>query len=218
MTSLLITTIYLVLQLLLESTKISCYIFYSSKNHLSKNAFLNSKLLQTPTNSNSKNDVNSAVDIHDGEGYSSKDSFNLIVLGDLHLEEENMKIFEEARSDCVSILKDISLLSCPSPPSSSQSNNNKNKNKNVKSIIESISKKEAGELTIEQLEMLIQRKKQGPLMNCHMVSLGDLGRKEIRHEQGDPGTTKSFTDAKQFFDGFDNMPYEVVTGNHDLEG
>ena len=54
-------------------------------------------------------------------------------------------------------------------------------------------------------------------MNCHLVSLGDLGRKDIRHEPGDAGTTKSFLDAKEYFQGF-NLPYDLITGNHDLEG
>ena len=43
------------------------------------------------------------------------------------------------------------------------------------------------------------------------MSLGDLGRKNILHEQGDAGTTKSFVDAKTFFDGFGGIDYDLVT-------
>lgn len=43
------------------------------------------------------------------------------------------------------------------------------------------------------------------------MSLGDLGRKDIRHTQGDAGTTKSFVDAKTFFDGFGGIDYDLVT-------
>lgn len=55
-------------------------------------------------------------------------------------------------------------------------------------------------------------------MRSHLVSLGDLGRKDIRHEPGDAGTTQSFRDAKAFLDGFAGIPYNLVTGNHDLGG
>ena len=37
------------------------------------------------------------------------------------------------------------------------------------------------------------------------------GRKDIRHEPGDAGTTKSFVDAKAYFDGFEGIPYDLVT-------
>eukprot|EP00520_Triparma_pacifica_P002166 CAMPEP_0118637670 /NCGR_PEP_ID=MMETSP0785-20121206/3273_1 /TAXON_ID=91992 /ORGANISM="Bolidomonas pacifica, Strain CCMP 1866" /LENGTH=288 /DNA_ID=CAMNT_0006528865 /DNA_START=72 /DNA_END=934 /DNA_ORIENTATION=- len=56
-----------------------------------------------------------------------------------------------------------------------------------------------------------------PTPSTYMVSLGDLGRKEIRHLPGDAGTTESFKMAKEYLDGFD-FPYGVITGNHDLEG
>jgi hypothetical protein len=50
-----------------------------------------------------------------------------------------------------------------------------------------------------------------------LVSLGDLGRKDIRHEPGDAGTSLCFQQAKEYLDSF-GLPYELVTGNHDLEG
>ena len=50
-----------------------------------------------------------------------------------------------------------------------------------------------------------------------MVSLGDLGRKEILHLPGDAGTSLSMARAKSFLGDF-RLPYDVVVGNHDLEG
>jgi len=160
--------------------------------------------------------------------YSIRDSFNLIVLGDLHLEDD-MSLHHQARDDCLSALQQLSLI--PSPPSShaatngskvSEDENDENQNDNsdeirVDEILGQIEHCPAGDLSVNQLEMLLQFKKQGKNMNCHMVSLGDLGRKDIRHEPGDAGTTKSFHDAKEFLDTF-QLPYDLVTGNHDLEG
>lgn len=44
-----------------------------------------------------------------------------------------------------------------------------------------------------------------------LVSLGDLGA------YGEAGTTASFELAKDYLDGF-GLGYNLVTGNHDLEG
>jgi hypothetical protein len=49
----------------------------------------------------------------------------------------------------------------------------------------------------------VDRGEDGDLMKCNVVSLGDLGRKDIRHEH--------------FFDGFE-FPCELVSGDRDLEG
>jgi hypothetical protein len=80
-----------------------------------------------------------------------------------------------------------------------------------------IQDKRSGDLTLPELQLLMQQREKGDFLNCHLVSLGDLGRKDIRHEQGDAGTTLSFQWAKEFFDGF-QLNYDLVTGNHDLEG
>eukprot|EP00551_Chaetoceros_affinis_P006841 CAMPEP_0203677442 /NCGR_PEP_ID=MMETSP0090-20130426/28230_1 /ASSEMBLY_ACC=CAM_ASM_001088 /TAXON_ID=426623 /ORGANISM="Chaetoceros affinis, Strain CCMP159" /LENGTH=573 /DNA_ID=CAMNT_0050544335 /DNA_START=57 /DNA_END=1778 /DNA_ORIENTATION=+ len=148
--------------------------------------------------------------------YSIKDSFNLIVLGDLHLEDD-MTHHNQARGDCINALRNLSLLPCPPNGTNGDSDDDKEKQMNVDDMISHLERKVAGDLSENQLEMLFERKKQGPLMNSYLVSLGDLGRKDIRHEPGDAGTTKSFTDAREFLNGFD-LPYDVVTGNHDLEG
>jgi len=75
------------------------------------------------------------------------------------------------------------------------------------------------DLTLSQLEFLVEYKKNKDWhkRQAHVVSLGDLGRKDIRHEPGDAGTTKSFQLAKEYLDAF-QLPYNLVTGNHDLEG
>ena len=157
--------------------------------------------------------------LNESRDHSIQDSFNLIVLGDLHLEDDMTK-HNEARNDCILAIKNLSLLPTPPPKghtNSSNSNSNSNSNLSVDRIIEQIKECPAGDLSANQLEMLLEQKRQGDFMNCHLVSLGDLGRKDIRHEPGDAGTTKSFLDAKEFLNGF-NLPYDLVTGNHDLEG
>ncbi len=161
--------------------------------------------------------------------YSIRDSFNLIVLGDLHLEDDMTK-HNQARADCLLALRKLSLLPCPPSPKYSTTELNgqvidSDKNNdttdaitlNVDDMIAEMDKVSAGTLSETQLEMLLERKRQGEYMNSYMVSLGDLGRKDIRHEPGDAGTSKSFIDAKHFLDGF-TIPYDLVTGNHDLEG
>jgi hypothetical protein len=145
-------------------------------------------------------------------------------MGDLHLEDD-MSNHEMARDDCIHALHHLSLL--PSPPSSDigdtseseQSLSLQEEGMKVKDMMKQIEQSPAGELSVGQLEILLERKRQGvgQLMNCHMVSLGDLGRKDIRHLPGDAGTTQSFQSAKQFLDGF-GLPFDLVTGNHDLEG
>jgi hypothetical protein len=47
--------------------------------------------------------------------------------------------------------------------------------------------------------------------NRHMVSLGDLGA------YGSAGTSQNFHHTKEYLDSF-GIDYDVVTGNHDLEG
>ena len=137
-------------------------------------------------------------------GYSIRDSFNLIVLGDLHMEDDMSK-HEEARSDCIHALKDLSLLPCPPTNGAAPCCE-----KTATQLIKDFKDLPAGDLSVEQLEMMLTRKREGELMRASLVSLGDLGRQ-------DAGTTKSFQDAKAFLDGF-TLPYEIVTGNHDLEG
>ena len=145
-------------------------------------------------------------DIEESEySYPFANSFNLLVLGDLHLEDD-MTFHEEAREDCVAALKKLSVLSSASDKADD--------------VIEEIKDMRASDLSTNQLKLLLEKKlsiETGSILRSHMVSLGDLGRKDIRHEPGDAGTTKSFEDARDFFDKF-SVPYDLVTGNHDLEG
>ncbi|GMI04771.1 hypothetical protein TrVE_jg9395 [Triparma verrucosa] len=81
--------------------------------------------------------------------------------------------------------------------------------------------KPCGSLSISELEVLLSSKKSSlppHLLLTHMVSLGDLGRKDIRNLPGDAGSSLSFEMARDFLEGFDKVPYNVITGNHDLEG
>jgi Calcineurin-like phosphoesterase len=137
------------------------------------------------------------------------DSWNLVVLGDLHMEDDMMS-HHLARDDCIQAITDLSLR-----PSSQLFD--VNSLPSVETLVKSWRECKAGELSASQLKVLMDYMQHGNLLNCNLVSLGDLGRKDIRHEQGDAGTTLSFQEAKDFFDGF-NLPYDLVTGNHDLEG
>ncbi|CAM9228471.1 unnamed protein product [Phaeothamnion confervicola] len=88
-------------------------------------------------------------------------SFTMAVLGDLHLDEDDMVVHEAARDEVVSMLEREAFI----------------------------------------LET----------QNRYLVSLGDLG------DYGGAGTTRCFDHAKEYLDGFDTR-YDLVTGNHDLEG
>jgi hypothetical protein len=150
------------------------------------------------------------------EDYCFRDSWSVIALGDLHMEDD-MTFHEQARDDCLQALCDYPLLGHLSTRRS-------NSNSSIQKIlplsgeyIKSLEESPAGDLTTAQLELLLQSRHQHQQPATVVVSLGDLGRKEIRHEPGDAGTTKSFEDAKNYLDGFE-IPYELVTGNHDLEG
>lgn len=69
--------------------------------------------------------------------------------------------------------------------------------------------------------MPIVTKKDGSIKNrCAVVSLGDLGEsKSVKPDSKElfAGTTECFELARSFLDGF-KVPFEVVGGNHDLEG
>ena len=154
--------------------------------------------------------------------YSIRDSWALIVLGDLHLEDD-MTSHWQARDDCLDALRELSLLlSTPANKNSEQEEDEREEEEGplitVKSMLADLEETKAGALSAEQLEIVLERKRHGDLMKSFVVSLGDLGRKDIRHEPGDAGTTKSFQDAKEFLDSFEGLPYDIVAGNHDLEG
>lgn len=131
-----------------------------------------------------------------------RDTWSLLVLGDLHMEDD-MTSHQQARQDCWNACQKLSLMT----PTSMT----------FRDMIDSLQNVRAKDLSAEQLELLWRYQQQGDSLNTYMVSLGDLGRKDIRHQPGDAGTTLSFEMAKEFFDGF-QIPYNLVTGNHDLEG
>ena len=164
------------------------------------------------TTATTRNDVALAATTDDSVLSLAEDSFNLVVVGDLHMEDDMSK-HEQARQDCVDALKDLSLL-LPSSSSSSQQSS-----ASIQSILQDLQQRPAGELSQDELRLLLRCKtvSDPSLLNCFLGSLGDLGRKDIRHEPGDAGTTLSFQMAKDYFDGF-GLPYNLVTGNHDLEG
>jgi hypothetical protein len=126
-----------------------------------------------------------------------RDGFLLAVLGDLHMEDD-MSAHEEAREDCLEALRGLSLLDG--------------------GRVAALRARPAGELSLVDLELLVDTARAGELLDAHVVSLGDLGRKDIRNEPGDAGTSLCFEEAKAYFDGFAPLPLSIVTGNHDLEG
>jgi Calcineurin-like phosphoesterase len=172
----------------------------------------------------------------DDDGCSIRDSFNLLVLGDLHLEDD-MTCHHQARDDCLHHLSELSLLPTQTATSSVWSNGAGSdgtvdvatttatttldaapSQKTVRELLLDIQEKKAGDLSASQLELLLNRKRHGETLGkSFLVSLGDLGRKDIRHLPGDAGTTQSFWDAREYLDSF-RLPYELVSGNHDLEG
>lgn len=145
------------------------------------------------------------------DAYTFRDSWSLITLGDLHMEDD-MSHHEQARQDCLDALEGFPILGSPTTTTTQTRMLELHRNR-----LNAICQKPGGSLNEEELQILLASKK-NRFLRSHIVSLGDLGRKDIRHEQGDAGTTKSFMDAKAFFDGFDGIPYDLVTGNHDLEG
>ena len=135
--------------------------------------------------------------------------------------EDDMSHHEQARRDCLDALEDYPILGAPTATTAANGANGSSQSHSFtelsKETLSEICETPGGELTEEDLLILLAGKRtKHP--KSHIVSLGDLGRKDIRHEQGDAGTTKSFVDAKDYFDGFEGIPYDLVTGNHDLEG
>lgn len=72
---------------------------------------------------------------------------------------------------------------------------------------------------IEGQKHIVERLKVGHPTNRALVSLGDLGESKSVDETSQlfSGTSACFKLAREYFDGF-GVPFEVVTGNHDLEG
>ena len=142
---------------------------------------------------------------------SFRDSWSVITLGDLHMEDD-MTFHKQARQDCLQALQDYPLLG--------RTTTTGKPHPLTKEYLQSLRHCQAGELTAEQLQLLLNHKQDGEFCQTHIVSLGDLGRgkKNSHHEPGDAGTSKCFEDAKHYLDGFARIPYDLVTGNHDLEG
>lgn len=73
---------------------------------------------------------------------------------------------------------------------------------------------------IEGREHCLKILDNGKATNSAVISLGDLGEsKPVFPDTSElfAGTTKCFELARSFLDGF-KVPFEVVGGNHDLEG
>ena len=117
-------------------------------------------------------------------GSSVRDSWALVVLGDLHLEDD-LTSHNQARQDCIEALQELSILvpsSSPTPPNDPDSPGMIT----LKERVEELRTVPAGDLDVADLEALLAYQKasksmgegQEPLCQSYMVSLGDLGRKE----------------------------------------
>ena len=128
--------------------------------------------------------------------------------------EDDMSYHEQARRDCLDALEDYPILGAPATTTHVNSANGSLHSQSfselTKEMLAEICETPGGELTEEDLLLLLARKR-SKHPRSHIVSLGDLGRKDIRHKQGDAGTTKSFVDAKAYFDAFEGIPYDLVT-------
>mmetsp|Transcript_13644 Transcript_13644/g.38397 ORF Transcript_13644/g.38397 Transcript_13644/m.38397 type:complete len:686 (-) Transcript_13644:468-2525(-) len=162
------------------------------------------------------NDNDNDNDNDNEDCYTFSDSWSLITLGDLHMEDD-MSHHEQARRDCLEALQDFPPVAATDASTNGDESTTPQRPQLDGNRVRAICEKVGGSLTEEELQILLARQK-NRFLKSHIVSLGDLGRKDIRHEQGDAGTTKSFLDAKDYFDGFEGIPYDLVTGNHDLEG
>ena len=136
------------------------------------------------------------------------------------MEDDDMSFFIQARDDCLQALQELSIIPTLVAAESAASGATLQETHGVlptlRDILHHIQNYRAQDLTEMQLEMLLARKRHD-FVHSYLVSLGDLGPREIRHEPGDAGTTKLFLKAKEFLDSF-GLPYELVSGNHDLEG
>lgn len=136
-----------------------------------------------------------------------------------------MTYHEQARRDCLLALLENPILG----DHRSHNDNDVPSQSNTvlpltREYLQRLQNSRAGELSIPELQLLLKSKQEGPLFQTHLVSLGDLGRKDK-----DAGTTNCFRRAKEYLDGFlpsnsnayerEGIPaYDIVTGNHDLEG
>lgn len=158
---------------------------------------------------------------------NSNDAWSIITLGDLHMEDD-MAFHEQAREDCLLAVREVAFAAAaaarPAPllPADDE--------------LRALERRPAGDLTIDELQTLLRSRlrQRGDgqdgdgsaarddaataTANAHLVCLGDLGRgnKDSRHGPGDAGTSECFQQAKRYLDGYD-IPYDLVTGNHDLE-
>jgi len=126
-----------------------------------------------------------------------------------------MTFHKQARQDCLQALRDYPIVGTTTGIGGSSGRTRPLTNE----YLQTLRSGRAGDLTANQLQLLLSRKQDGEFCQTHIVSLGDLGRgvKDSRHQPGDAGTSQCFRDAKAYLDGFAGIPYDLVTGNHDLE-
>ena len=111
----------------------------------------------------------------DDYDFSVSDSWVVLTVGDLHLEDD-MSSHEQAREDCMVALKKLSIMAAPLGLTCHSTGSLANVP--LRDVAEQLWRKKASELSVAQLEILLTYKREGDKCHSYLVSLGDLGRKE----------------------------------------
>jgi hypothetical protein len=105
----------------------------------------------------------SSDNINKGSEYSFRDSWCLVAVGDLHMEDD-MSYHQQAQRDCLEALEDFPLLGAPITDNVDDAHHSSSLLKLSSSmelndgIVKSICEKPGGDLTEEELGILLARK------------------------------------------------------------
>lgn len=147
---------------------------------------------------------------------SPADTCVLGIMGDLHLEPNQMPLFREARQQMRETLTRLSAATAPAAPGVPQATPPRagllgpsSRLLGTTTSPSDSSDRESKELQDSQASS--SQPTRGVCRTC-VIQLGDVGG-----YMNAPGTVACFEDAVAFLDGF-GFPRKSVTGNHDLEG
>lgn len=118
-------------------------------------------------NKNPEDIVDESID-----AYTFRDSWSLITLGDLHMEDD-MSHHKQARQDCLDALEGFPILG--SPTTTTTTTTHTRMLELHRNRLKAICQKPGGSLNEEELQILLASKK-NRFIRSHIVSLGDLGK------------------------------------------